>query len=163
MKKFSIVLALCLFTMLGFACSKKATVNEGGSGSESSYSGSGQLAEIDVAAQTITDGVIYFEFNKFDIAPEYKAILNQKATIMRQYPSIRVRIEGNCDARGTQEYNLALGERRARAAYEYMVLLGVNPNQMEIISYGKERPAVAGSGEQVWALNRRNDFRVIAR
>ncbi|MCH5231973.1 MAG: OmpA family protein, partial [Muribaculaceae bacterium] len=82
---------------------------------------------------------------------------------MRQYPSIRVRIEGNCDQRGTQEYNLALGERRARAAYEYMVMLGVNPSQLEMISYGKERPAVQGSGEQAWSMNRRDDFRVIAR
>ena len=75
----------------------------------------------------------------------------------------RVRIEGNCDARGTQEYNLALGERRARAAYEYLVMLGVNPDQMEMISFGKERPAVEGTGPAVWAKNRRDDFRVIAK
>ena len=121
------------------------------------------VVAIDVAAQTITDGIIYFEFNKYDIAPGYREVLNQKASIMRQFPSVRVRIEGHCDARGTQEYNLALGERRARAAYEYMVLLGVNPNQLELISYGKERPAVMGTGDEVWALNRRNNFRVISR
>ncbi len=163
MKKLNLVLMLCIiamFAMSGSACSKK---NVNPNGQENSNSSLGNVAEIDVAAQTITDGVIYFDFNQYDISPEYQAILNQKATIMKQYPSIRVRIEGNCDERGTQEYNLALGERRARAAYEYMVLLGVNPNQIEIISYGKERPAVAGSGEQTWALNRRADFRVIAR
>ena len=64
---------------------------------------------------------------------------------------------------GTQEYNLALGERRARAAYEYLVMLGVNPDQMEMISFGKERPAVEGTGPAVWAKNRRDDFRVIAK
>ena len=106
---------------------------------------------------------MYFDFDKYDVKPEYREMLRQKAELMRQYPSIRVRIEGNCDERGTQEYNLALGERRARAAYEYMVMLGVNPSQLEMISYGKERPAVQGTGDQVWALNRRDDFRVIAR
>ena len=62
-----------------------------------------------------------------------------------------------------REYNLALGERRARAAYEYLVMLGVNPDQMEMISFGKERPAVEGTGPAVWAKNRRDDFRVIAK
>ena len=94
--------------------------------------------------------------------PEYKDMLKTKAELMKKYPSIRVRIEGNCDDRGTQEYNLALGERRARAAYEYLVTLGVNPSQLEMISYGKENPAVQGTGEAVWAKNRRDDFRVIA-
>ena len=90
-------------------------------------------------------------------------MLTAKAELMKKYPSIRVRIEGNCDARGTQEYNLALGERRARAAYEYLVMLGVNPDQMEMISFGKERPAVEGTGPAVWSKNRRDDFRVIAK
>ena len=89
-------------------------------------------------------------------------MLTAKAELMKKYPSIRVRIEGNCDERGTQEYNLALGERRARAAYDYMVRLGVNPGQLEMISYGKEKPVVQGSGESVWAQNRREDFCVIA-
>lgn len=89
-------------------------------------------------------------------------MLRQKAELMKRYPTIRVRIEGNCDARGTQEYNLALGERRARAAYEYMVMLGVNPGQLEMISFGKENPLVEGTGDAVWAKNRRDDFRVIS-
>lgn len=152
------ILALLSFVVLtSVACAKKSApidpVVETGS----------SIAAVDVAAQTITDGIIYFEFNKYDISPEYREILTQKASVMRQFPSVRVRIEGHCDARGTQEYNLALGERRARAAYEYMVLLGVNPGQLEFISYGKERPAVMGTGDSVWALNRRNNFRVIAR
>lgn len=114
-------------------------------------------------AQAITDGIVYFDFDKSDIKAESRDMLRQKAELMKAYPSIRVRIEGNCDARGTQEYNLALGERRARAAYEYLVMLGVNPDQMEMISFGKERPAVEGTGPAVWAKNRRDDFRVIAK
>jgi len=117
---------------------------------------------LEVATQTITDGIVYFDYDKYDVKPEYREMLKQKAELMREFPNIRVRIEGNCDERGTQEYNLALGERRARAAYDYMVMLGVDPAQLEMISYGKERPAVQGTGEEVWALNRRDDFHVIA-
>jgi len=121
------------------------------------------FSALDEASQTITDGIIYFAFDKYDIKPEYQLVLKEKADIMKQYPNIRVRIEGNCDTRGTQEYNLALGERRARAAYEYMIMLGVNPSQLEMISFGKERPAVSGIGPESWSKNRRDDFRVIAR
>ncbi len=158
LKNFALVLGLALVLGIGAGCTKKTEVTT----PETPMTDTGATA-LDMAAQTITDGIVYFDFDKYDVKPEYREMLRQKAELMRQYPSIRVRIEGNCDDRGTQEYNLALGERRARAAYEYMVMLGVNPNQLEMISYGKERPAVQGAGEQVWALNRRDDFRVIAR
>ena len=159
-KRLSIVLTLVLALGLGAGCSsKKITETE----PVSDTSDSVNVAAIDEAAQTISDGIVYFDFDKYDIRDEYRAVLQEKADLMKQYPSIRVRIEGNCDARGTQEYNLALGERRARAAYDYMVMLGVNPAQLDIISYGKERPAVEGSGPEVWAKNRRDDFRVVAR
>ena len=118
--------------------------------------------EMRAAIQQITDGRVLFAFDKFDIKPEYKEMLKAKADLMKQFPSVRVRIEGNCDERGTQEYNLALGERRARAAYEYLVMLGVSPSQLEMISYGKENPAVQGTGEAVWSQNRRDDFTVVA-
>ena len=118
--------------------------------------------EMRAAIQQITDGRVLFAFDKFDIKPEYKDMLKAKADLMKQFPSVRVRIEGNCDERGTQEYNLALGERRARAAYEYLVMLGVSPSQLEMISYGKENPAVQGTGEAVWSQNRRDDFTVVA-
>ena len=159
-KRLSIVLALVFALGLGAGCSsKKIAENEPVADTTDSAS----VAAIDEAAQTISDGIVYFDFDKYDIRDEYRAILQEKAELMKQYPSIRVRIEGNCDARGTQEYNLALGERRARAAYDYMVMLGVNPAQLDIISYGKERPAVEGTGPEVWAKNRRDDFRVVAR
>ena len=147
------ILALLFMVVFAAACSKTASV---------APTEQGQAA-IDVAAQQISDGIIYFDFDKYDIKNEYREVLNQKAALMRQFPSIRVRIEGHTDERGTQEYNLALGERRAKAAYEFLVLLGVNPNQLEIISYGKEKPVVEGSNEQAWSANRRDNFRVIAR
>ncbi len=154
MNRFALMLVLVLAMSVGFGCSSKTSSVE--PDVEASWT-----PEEQSAIQRITDGRIYFEFNKFDINAQGKETLRQKAELMKMYPRIRVRIEGNCDARGTQEYNLALGERRARAAYEYMTLLGVNPAQLELLSYGKENPVVEGSGEAVWAQNRRDDFRVI--
>lgn len=161
-KRLTLVLALVVAMGAGFGCAKKQTATDTAP-VVSADDGSAAAAAIERAAQAISDGVVYFDFDKSDIKAESRDMLRQKAELMKAYPSIRVRIEGNCDARGTQEYNLALGERRARAAYEYLVMLGVNPDQMEMISYGKERPAVEGTGPAVWAQNRRDDFRVIAK
>lgn len=154
MKRYALILALVMALAAGFGCAKKTTGEPG-------YD-DGMTPEMRAAVQQITDGRVYFAFNKFNVETQYKDMLKQKSDLMKQYPSIRVRIEGNCDDRGTQEYNLALGERRARAAYEYLVMMGVNPNQLEMISYGKENPAVQGNNEAAWAKNRRDDFRVIA-
>lgn len=154
MKRFAIMLALALSLGASFGCAKKTVTEPAPMPSEN--------AELRSAVQTVQDGIVYFAFNKYNIESQYDAILRRDAELMKQYPSIRVRIEGNCDDRGTQEYNLALGERRARAAYDYLVANGVNPGQLEMISYGKENPAVLGSGEAVWAKNRRDDFKVIA-
>lgn len=161
LKRFGLVFVLALAMGTSFGCAKKQTVaDEAPAPVEATEDSS---AAIDRAAQVISDGIVYFAFDKFDIQPQYQDILRQKADLLKQYPSIRVRIEGNCDARGTEEYNLALGGRRARAAYDYMVRLGVSPDQLETISYGKERPAVEGSGEEVWAQNRRDEFQILAR
>lgn len=157
LKSFGLVVVLALALGMGAGCAKKNAEVENVEATPVSTSA------VDAAAQQITDGIVYFDFDKYDIKAEYRDMLQQKAELMKQFPSIRVRIEGNCDERGTQEYNLALGERRARAAYEYMIRLGVPAEQLDIISYGKERPAVAGSGEAVWAQNRRDEFNVIAR
>ncbi len=163
-KKLSLLLALVVALGLGAGCSsKKVAEIEQPAPVDNSAEAAAAAAAMERAAQTITDGVVYFDFDKYDIKEEYRVMLREKADLMKQYSNFRVRIEGNCDARGTQEYNLALGERRARAAYEYMVMLGVNPSQLEVISYGKEQPAVEGTGPAVWAKNRRDDFRVISR
>jgi peptidoglycan-associated lipoprotein len=99
--------------------------------------------------------VIYFDTDKYDIDSEDAAALRQQAQYLLQYPNIRGTIEGHCDERGTREYNLALGERRANAAKNYLVSLGVPAARLTTISYGKERPVALGSNEQAWAQNRR--------
>ncbi len=154
MKRYALVLALVMALAASIGCAKKATTEPG-------Y-GDGLSPEMRAAIQTITDSRVYFAFNKYNIEKQYDAVLKKEAQVLKQFPSIRVRIEGNCDDRGTQEYNLALGERRARAAYEYLVQNGVNAGQLEMISYGKENPAVPGNNPAAWAKNRRDDFRVIA-
>jgi peptidoglycan-associated lipoprotein len=100
--------------------------------------------------------VIYFDTDKYNIDSDDAAALRQQAQYLLQYPNTRATIEGNCDERGTREYNLALGERRANAAKDYLVSLGVPATRLSTFSYGKERPVALGSNEQAWAQNRRD-------
>jgi peptidoglycan-associated lipoprotein len=100
---------------------------------------------------------VYFDFDRYNLTPAAKQDLQHNAQIIRQSGS-RVQIQGNCDERGTEEYNLALGMKRADTSKRYLVDLGVPASQLETISFGEERPAVRGTGEAVWAKNRRSDF-----
>ena len=104
---------------------------------------------------------IYFDFDKSFIKLEYRPILNEKAAFLKDYPEMRVRIEGNCDERGTNEYNLALGERRSNSAKNFLVSWGIAADRIEIISYGEERPRALGHNEASWSQNRRDDFVLI--
>jgi peptidoglycan-associated lipoprotein len=97
---------------------------------------------------------IYFDTNKYDISSEAQPVLSAQAAWLNRYPAVQVMIEGNCDERGTREYNLALGARRANSAREFLVAHGVDPTRIHTISYGKERPVDAGSDEAAWAKNR---------
>lgn len=99
--------------------------------------------------------VIYFDTDQYNIDSEDAAALRTQAEYMLQYTSARATIEGHADERGTREYNLALGERRATAARNYLVSLGVPEARLRVVSYGEERPAVTASNEQAWARNRR--------
>ncbi len=99
--------------------------------------------------------VIYFDTDKYDIDSQDAAALRTQAQYLLQYPRINATIEGHADERGTRDYNLALGERRANAAKNYLVSLGVPANRLSTISYGKERPVALGSNEAAWAQNRR--------
>jgi peptidoglycan-associated lipoprotein len=99
--------------------------------------------------------VIYFDTDRFNIDAEDQAALQQQANYLRQYPNVRATVEGHCDERGTREYNLALGERRANAAKNYLVSLGIPADRLTTVSYGKERPVALGSNESAWAQNRR--------
>ena len=98
---------------------------------------------------------VFFDFDKYNLRPKERQTLQRQAAWLKRYPSVVIAVEGHADERGTREYNLALGERRANSAKNYLVALGVNPNRIRTISYGKERPAVAGSNEAAWAQNRR--------
>ena len=98
---------------------------------------------------------MFFDFDKSDIKPEGQKTLERQAEWLKKYPNTTVTVEGHCDDRGTREYNLALGERRANAVKKALVALGIAPNRVSTISYGKERPAVVGDNEAAWAQNRR--------
>ena len=98
---------------------------------------------------------VHFDYDKYEVMESDKAILQRQAEWLNKYPSVRVTIEGNCDERGTREYNLALGARRANAVKEYLVSVGVSAGRVETISYGKERPMCTESGESCYAQNRR--------
>ena len=97
---------------------------------------------------------VFFAFDRSDISGEAREILTRQADWLRRYPNVTVTIEGHCDERGTREYNLALGERRAQAVKNVLVALGIPASGITTISYGKERPIVVGSNEEAWAQNR---------
>ncbi|HEX6978710.1 MAG TPA: peptidoglycan-associated lipoprotein Pal [Alphaproteobacteria bacterium] len=98
---------------------------------------------------------VFFDFDKYDIKPAGRATLDKQAAWLKQYPEWKVVVEGHCDERGTREYNLALGERRANAVKTYLTNQGIPANRITTISYGKERPVALGSNEAAWAQNRR--------
>ena len=101
---------------------------------------------------------IYFDFDKSNIKQDQRVRLEKNADYLKQNPAAKVRIEGNCDERGTSEYNMALGERRAINAKKYLVNLGIHGDRVHTISYGEEKPLLHGHDEFSWAQNRRDDF-----
>ena len=102
---------------------------------------------------------VHFGFNDSSLSDEARSAMSSNAEYLGIHKKMRVQIEGHCDERGSTEYNLSLGERRAMSVKNYLVKLGVEPNRLEIISYGEERPAETGASEDVWAQNRRAEFR----
>jgi peptidoglycan-associated lipoprotein len=132
-----------------------------GSGSLSINSGADQQSEEyrrTYGRSSTVFSPIYFDFDQAGINSEMSPILTSNATSMKENPDMVIVIEGNCDERGTNEYNLALAERRAINAKEYMVNLGVNPARIRTVSYGEERPLFIGQNDVDWAQNRRADF-----
>jgi len=106
--------------------------------------------------RSVTSNTILFGLDMSDIDSDARAILDSQATWLQRYPNVRATIEGHADERGTREYNLALGDRRANAAKNYLVARGIDPARLTTISYGKERPVALGSDEASWAQNRRS-------
>ncbi|WP_304621348.1 MULTISPECIES: peptidoglycan-associated lipoprotein Pal [unclassified Novosphingobium] len=144
------------------ACGKKApaqlppepgpaTTTSGPSQSMGAMAGS----QADFVAKMMGSDTIYFSLDKSDVDAESQQALSKQAQWLMQYPAKRATIEGHADERGTREYNLALGERRANSAKNYLISLGVDPSRLSTVSYGKERPIALGSDEQSWAQNRR--------
>lgn len=106
--------------------------------------------------------MIHFDYDLADIKPDDRATLDGKAAIMRRNPNVRIRITGHCDERGSDEYNIALGMKRATAAKDYLVRAGIDASRIEVASLGREVPLDPASNEAAWAKNRRDEFEITA-
>lgn len=145
------VAAVAFPLMAVTACSSNNTsTNEGGT---TSISASQKVLEQVRKLQQMN--IVYFDFDKYNVKQEYATLLDTHAVFMRANSGVKVVIEGHADERGTPEYNIALGERRANAVKSYLQGNGVSGGQMDIVSYGKEKPAVLGHDEQAYSKNRR--------
>jgi peptidoglycan-associated lipoprotein len=137
------------------ACSSHAPTNTGaatGAGANAATGGPAPGSQEDLVSN-VGDRV-FFAFDKSNLTPEDQATLDRQAGWLEKYPQVQVQIAGNTDDRGTEEYNLALGQRRANSARDYLVARGVNTARITTISYGKDRPTALGDNEQAWAQNR---------
>jgi peptidoglycan-associated lipoprotein len=105
---------------------------------------------------------VYFDFDKYNLVDSAKKTLDLNARIMKDNPKLVIKIEGHCDERGTVEYNLSLGEKRANSSKQYLTALGIDAARIQTVSYGKERPVAFGHDEKSWAKNRRCEFRIIS-
>ena len=105
---------------------------------------------------------VYFDLDQYRLAADAQAILQRQAAWLSSYPNVNILVAGNCDERGTREYNLALGERRASVVKNYLVDLGVDPARIQTVSYGKERPIALGSNDDAWAQNRNGFTQLIS-
>lgn len=176
-----ILLVLALIVAVG-ACAKKTVPGQpgygsGGAGSGGMGPGSGAGMGLDDArwrelginseaekrefldkAREFENQDVYFDFDSQLLSAPAKKILDEKTAFVKRYPKVKVAIEGHCDERGTTEYNLALGERRAHSSLEYLVNSGLAAGTFNTISYGKERPQATGHDEASWAKNRRDHF-----
>ena len=103
-------------------------------------------------------GMVYFAYDKSEITADFEEVIQKNYEWINQNPDVQIQLEGHCDERGTNEYNLALGVRRAKSVFDYLVSLGASPSQFTIVSFGEERPAVYGSNESSWRQNRRVEF-----
>ena len=144
---------MAALALLG-ACSQNpsTTGTAGGTGAQAGNPGVGPGTQEDLVAN-VGDRV-FFAFDQSSLSDEARATLDRQATWMARYPQVTVQVAGNCDERGTTEYNLALGQRRANAARDYLVARGVSSARVTTISYGKERPTALGSDDQAYAQNR---------
>ncbi len=173
MKRSPTILFLLFWVILTTAgCSSVGPVSEAGAGAGEGGGETGTGAETAAASpgggwsgsplddpnSPLYEKVIYFDFDSSEIRPEFLPVLRAHADYLVSNPSARLTIEGHCDERGSREYNMALGERRAKAVQRVLEAEGVSPLQLETVSYGEERPAVPGHNEAAWAKNRRAEL-----
>ena len=125
-------------------------------GTECANTAGGQIGLID-AIMVIRERV-HFDFDKYNIRDDAAGVLAAKAEVLQKFPGVKLTIEGHCDERGSIEYNLALGQRRADSTVRYLVSLGLSEDMFTTVSYGKERPVAQGSDEDAWQMNRRSEF-----
>ena len=164
---FQRLLAICAVAFLFTACETASNVaGDSASGSSSSSASGSATASASSSSTTATQmsdaeklaqvgNTVYFGFDSSELAGEAQATLDRQAAFLNVNPTMVVIIEGHADERGTREYNLALGDRRAVAVRDYLLAKGLNAARVRTVSYGKERPAVSGSNEEAWAKNRR--------
>jgi len=143
--------ALAAVALLG-ACANQNTGAATGSGAAAATSGPAPGSEEDLVAN-VGDRV-FFDFDRSTLREDARSTLDRQASWLGKYPQVNVQVAGNCDDRGTEEYNLALGQRRANASRDYLVARGVQSARISTISYGKDRPTALGDNEQAWAQNR---------
>jgi peptidoglycan-associated lipoprotein len=144
---------------------EEGLTREGAIGEED-LSGTGQRTaaeqqRIERERGTFENEDIYFEFDSATLNAAAREVLQKKARFLDENPSVNVIIEGHCDSRGTNEYNLALGEARARSAHAYLMDLGIHPSRLKTVSYGEERPIDPAETEDAWAKNRRAHFVIL--
>lgn len=106
---------------------------------------------------------IYFDFDSYGLSDQARSALTNNADYLQKHATANIRIEGNCDERGSAEYNIALGEKRAKAAMKYLAAMGIPEKRLTTISYGKEKPADTAHDEAAWAKNRRDDFTIVSK
>jgi peptidoglycan-associated lipoprotein len=153
------ILVVFGLTLLSGCAEKKAVVTEGEQKAAPAAQEQAAKAETTAPAEvSLSD--INFDFDKYDIRPDARVIMKTNADILLKNNASKITIEGHCDERGTAEYNMALGERRAQETKKYLVNMGVNAARMKTISYGEERPLDSGHNEEAWAKNRRAHFAV---
>ncbi len=138
--------------------SNMASDSASSASSASSAGGSSSIGSIKSPDELLAKvgSTVYFDYDQSTLTAEAQATLDRQAAFLKASPSFRITIEGHCDERGTREYNLALGDRRASAVRDYLVAKGINASRLSTISYGKERPSVGGSNETSYSLNRRS-------
>ena len=149
--------ALCLLLAGALALSACASTNKAGAGSATQGTGTG-AGPVPGSQEDLVVNVgdrVFFDYDQYALKDEGRATLQRQAAWMKQHMQVIVQIEGHCDERGTREYNLALGSRRATAAKDYLVSLGVDASRLSTISYGKERPVCVESAESCYSINRR--------